>query len=112
MLRSYTGPEPPTTDDFWNAWREDYEAGLEPPLPIGYTVAPLRNRLNAPQNLKWREGRFAHQGLAVEIASLMLASGNELHLYCVHFDADRNILASGLQSFTVGIAVQTFVYGA
>ncbi len=66
MLRRYAGPEPPTTDDFWNAWREDYEAGLEPPLPIGYTVAPARNRLNVPQNLKWREGRFAHQGLAVD----------------------------------------------
>ena len=66
VLRSCAGLEPPTTDDFWNAWREDYEAGLEPPLPIGYTVAPARNRLNVPQNLKWREGRFAHQGLAVD----------------------------------------------
>lgn len=66
VLRSYAGPEPPTIEDFWHAWREDYEAGLEPPLPMDYRSAPVRKRLKIPESLEWREGRFAHQGLAVD----------------------------------------------
>ena len=66
ILRNFAGPEPPTIDDFWSAWREDYEVGLEPPLPDGYREAPARKRLRIPEFLEWREGRFAHQGRAVD----------------------------------------------
>lgn len=53
-----------TVADFWRAWRQDFLAGLEPPLPLSTTVAPTR--LAVPDHLQWREGRYSHQGRAVD----------------------------------------------
>ena len=66
ILRGYARLTPPTTDDFWEAWRRDHDAGLEPDLPHGHTNAPIDHRLRVPDWLVWREGRFAHQGPAVD----------------------------------------------
>ena len=66
ILRGYSGPSAPTVSDFWNAWRTDNAAGLEPELPPRYSFEPLDHRLKIPVSLEWRVGRFAHQGLAVE----------------------------------------------
>ena len=66
LLRSHAPLTPPTVSDFWEAWRRDYEAGLEPVLPQGHIEAPICHRLQIPDSLVWREGRFAHQGLAVD----------------------------------------------
>ena len=66
VLRGYSRLTPPTIDDFWDSWRKDYEAGLEPELPHGYKDEPLDHRLRVPNWLTWREGRFAHQGPAVD----------------------------------------------
>ena len=66
MLRGYAADTPPSTTDFWNAWRHDYEAGLEPDLPAGMRTAPIDHHLRIPSNLIWREGRYAHQGRAVD----------------------------------------------
>ena len=66
LLRSHAGKDPPTVEDFWKAWQQDYEAGLEPPLPPRYEIPPLRKQLTIPRQLVWREGRFAHQGQAVD----------------------------------------------
>jgi superfamily II DNA or RNA helicase len=60
------GLEVPTVSDFWAAWRADHDAGLEPVLPPG-VGAPTRIRaLRIPQDLDWREGRYSHQGDAVD----------------------------------------------
>jgi superfamily II DNA or RNA helicase len=66
VLRGYAAEEPPTAADFWNAWRQDHEAGLEPELPPGMRAAPIDHRLTIPSNLVWREGRYSHQGRAVD----------------------------------------------
>ena len=66
LLRGYAPFTPPTVSDFWGAWQRDYEAGLEPMLPQGYDTAPIFHRLQIPESLVWREGRFAHQGPAVD----------------------------------------------
>ena len=66
LLRGYGPPTPPTVSDFWEAWHRDYEAGLEPMLPQGYDAGPIFRRLQIPESLVWREGRFAHQGFAVD----------------------------------------------
>ena len=66
ILRGYTGLTPPTIADFWEAWHHDYEAGLEPELPLGHSPARIDHRLKIPESLIWREGRFAHQGAAVD----------------------------------------------
>ena len=66
ILRGYTGLTPPTIADFWEAWHHDYEAGLEPELPPGHSPARIDHRLKIPESLIWREGRFAHQGAAVD----------------------------------------------
>jgi superfamily II DNA or RNA helicase len=55
----------PTADDFWEAWRKDYEAGLEPPLPPNVSLTPL-HILTIPRWLEWKTGRYAHQSRAVE----------------------------------------------
>lgn len=61
----------PTVSDFWEAWRRDHAAGLEPPLPQS---TPLRNqRLTVPPFLEWRNGRYQHQGAAVD--ALLRAHG-------------------------------------
>ena len=66
ILRRHARLTPPTVDDFWQAWRRDHDAGLEPDLPEGLTAEPTSHRLRVPDWLKWREGRFAHQGPAVD----------------------------------------------
>jgi len=86
ILRSYAGPTPPTVADFWEAWHRDYEAGLAPELPFGFRPVPIDHRLKIPDTLVWREGRFAHQGAAVEaltengggILSMATGSGKTL----------------------------------
>lgn len=62
------GSEPsriPTVDDFWEAWRRDHAAGLEPDLPSSAPL-PQRTQLEMPLDLEWRTGRYAHQGAAVD----------------------------------------------
>ena len=66
VLRAYADPQPPTAVDFWKAWEQDHEAGLEPRLPLGHGSPRIDHRLRVPDSLVWREGRFAHQGPAVD----------------------------------------------
>ncbi len=66
--RSATGP---TVSDFWAAWMRDFRSGLEPALPLGVKSVPVR--LVIPAGVLWREGRYGHQGLAVDA---FLANGN------------------------------------
>ena len=66
VLRAHARLTPPTVEDFWEAWRRDHDAGLEPDLPRGYTAEPISHRLRVPDWLEWREGTFAHQGPAVD----------------------------------------------
>lgn len=56
---------PPTIDDFWEAWRRDHAAGLEPELPVRASRVPQK-LLGVPAGLDWRTGRYAHQGEAVD----------------------------------------------
>ena len=74
VLRTQLFPQPPTISDFWEAWNRDYDAGLEKLAPLG-TIASSYGApdekveyrsLHIPDGLKWREGRFAHQGKAVD----------------------------------------------
>ena len=86
MLRGYAGLVPPTVADFWEAWHRDYEAGLAPKLPPVYGQVRIDHRLKIPETLVWREGRFAHQGAAVDtliengggILSMATGSGKTL----------------------------------
>jgi superfamily II DNA or RNA helicase len=55
----------PTVDDFWESWRADHAAGLEPPLPPN-VAAPPAPLLMIPPDLEWRTGRYRHQGVAVD----------------------------------------------
>ncbi len=55
----------PTVGDFWEAWRRDHAAGLEPHLPSDAPL-PQRNLLEMPLDLEWRTGQYAHQGVAVD----------------------------------------------
>ena len=55
----------PTVHDFWEAWRRDHDAGLEPALPSG-TRPPAPKLLAVPAGLEWRTGRYSHQGVAVD----------------------------------------------
>jgi superfamily II DNA or RNA helicase len=57
--------EVPTVDDFWHAWEQDAESGLEPPLPPGISIARVGRRLRIPPGLEWETGKYAHQGVAV-----------------------------------------------
>jgi len=66
VLQGYVAAAPPTAADFWHAWRLDREAGLEPELPPGMRSSPFDHRLQIPSGLVWREGRYAHQGRAVD----------------------------------------------
>ena len=66
ILREHAGPTLPTVADFWEAWRRDSAAGLEPPMPVGHSVPTIQSRLSIPDSLIWRKGRFAHQGQAVD----------------------------------------------
>ena len=56
--------KPPTTRDFWASWRADQHAGLEPELPPGSPLPPPQ--LTVPIGLQWRDGRYGHQGRAVD----------------------------------------------
>ena len=58
--------EAPTYQQFWQAWRQDFEAGLEPTAPAQVLAIRSQPRLQIPESLVWREGRFAHQGAAVD----------------------------------------------
>lgn len=66
ILRGYAANSPPTTSDFWKAWQLDHEAGLEPDLPPAMRHAPTEHQLQVPSTLIWRDGRFGHQGRAVD----------------------------------------------
>ncbi len=55
----------PTIGDFWAAWKQDHDAGIEPVLPPG-SPELARRVLTVPKNLEWRTGRFQHQGQAVD----------------------------------------------
>ena len=66
ILRGYAKVVPPTTADFWEAWHNDSEMGLEPDLPSEDRFVPTDHRLKIPAGLVWRKGRFAHQGQAVD----------------------------------------------
>ena len=66
MLSSHAPAKPPTIADFWESWRRDKDAGLEPDLPLRYQTSSTEHRLSIPEALVWREGRFGHQGDAVD----------------------------------------------
>lgn len=66
ILRDHSFDSTPSETDFWEAWQRDYQAGLEPALPTGIFVSPFANRLRVPNDLIWREGRYCHQGQAVD----------------------------------------------
>lgn len=65
VLRNMAPSTIPTVDDFWEAWREDSSAGLEPELPPNFFRAGT-HLLVIPPGLEWQRGRFSHQGRAVE----------------------------------------------
>lgn len=56
----------PTVQDFWAAWEADFKAGVEVPLPPNARRPSGARRLCIPADLRWRTGRFAHQGEAVD----------------------------------------------
>ncbi|MCY4424518.1 MAG: DEAD/DEAH box helicase family protein [Acidimicrobiaceae bacterium] len=66
ILRGYAADSPPTVSDFWEAWQRDHAAGLEPDLPPAMRHAPTDHQLQVPNRLIWRDGRFGHQGRAVD----------------------------------------------
>ena len=78
VFRAHAVSTVPTVADFWNAWQQDSGAGLEPKPPIGFVSANDDHRLKLPDDLVWEEGRFAHQGLAVE--SLLRNKGGILSM--------------------------------
>ncbi len=63
--RAFDPSPAPTAGDFWEAWRRDHEAGLEPEPPVG-ALHPQHKLLKVPDGLEWRKGQFAHQGEAVD----------------------------------------------
>lgn len=68
LLRSHRPEATPTVSDFWEAWQEDSQAGLElSPLRDHITASEYRPpRLDIPPALQWQSGRYAHQKDAVE----------------------------------------------
>ena len=60
------GDRVPTVRDFWDAWEEDFAAGIEVPLPPNAQRPHPVRKLRIPAELHWRTGRFAHQGVAVD----------------------------------------------
>ncbi len=67
FLRGHARTEPPTAAKFWAAWHQDYEMGIEPSKPSLPNIERIHQRLKIPGSLVWREGRFAHQGRAVDV---------------------------------------------
>lgn len=55
----------PTVNDFWKAWRIDFEQGLAPELPLGYQGPSPFHLLRIPPGMNWQTGQYAHQGAAV-----------------------------------------------
>ncbi len=66
FLRGFARTKPPTVADFWAAWQQDYENGIESSCPSFLDSGSIDQRLKVPESLVWREGRFGHQGRAVE----------------------------------------------
>ena len=66
FLSGYAKTEPPTSADFWDAWHQDHEEGIELSKPSLDKPERIDQRLEIPESLAWREGRFAHQGRAVD----------------------------------------------
>ena len=66
FLRGRSNSEPPTSQEFLDAWEQDFEEGLEFTAPTLPVVSGPQPRLAIPESLVWREGRFAHQGIAVD----------------------------------------------
>jgi superfamily II DNA or RNA helicase len=61
------GREPPTVDEFWEAWRKDAEEGKEPSLPPGVHAHGTRpSRLSIPKWLDWHKPPYSHQAVAIE----------------------------------------------
>ena len=68
-------PHPPTVEEFWEAWRKDAEAGMEPSMPPGVSAPKEpRRRLSIPSWLDWHTPPYAHQADA--IAQLESAGGS------------------------------------
>ena len=76
FLHGRAKSEPPTYQEFWDAWEHDFETGLELTAPVVPVVSGSQPRLEIPESLVWREGRFAHQGTAVD--SLLAHEGGIL----------------------------------
>ena len=76
FLSGYAKSEPPTSQEFLDAWEHDFEEGLEFTAPTLPVVSGSQLRLAIPESLVWREGRFAHQGIAVD--SLLAHEGGIL----------------------------------
>ena len=76
FLSGYANSEPPTVAEFRDAWKEDFDAGIETTKPLRPVQNDSRQRLAIPDSLIWREGRFAHQGIAVD--SLLAHEGGIL----------------------------------
>lgn len=70
-LAHRAGARPPTIEDFWRAWHEDFGKGLAPPLPVGRRVPQGAAERRAPplliipEDLQWIGGPFGHQEKAV-----------------------------------------------
>jgi superfamily II DNA or RNA helicase len=65
VLKRMAPKEVPTLKDFWDAWREDYEHNIEPPLPVS-VLSKVSETLKIPDWLQWRDGAYKHQGEAVD----------------------------------------------
>ena len=76
FLRGRAKSDPPTSQEFLDAWEHDFEEGLEFTAPTLSVVSGSQPRLTIPESLVWRDGRFAHQGIAVD--SLLAHEGGIL----------------------------------
>ena len=76
FLRNRAKSEPPTSQEFLDAWEHDFGTNLELTAPTLPVVSGSQPRLAIPESLVWRDGRFAHQGIAVD--SLMAHQGGIL----------------------------------
>ena len=59
------GDKPPSTDDFWSAWKAARNDGLAPELPPGIAHRPGTKRLRIPDWLDWQNPPYEHQAEAV-----------------------------------------------
>lgn len=65
FLAGHSDTAPPTVEDFWTAWCDDYTNGLAPALPAGYQGPRPLHLLRIPPDMNWQSGRYRHQGAAV-----------------------------------------------